>query len=106
MALTVASLIGRCSRRVRRVGLVGQGPRTARGPDDPNEPGHDECLIISSDGQTRILFIEGPEPKPVKNRLYFDLRPSGTDREQDIARVLALGATQLADRGGPTARAR
>ena len=66
-------------------------------PDDPNEPGHEECLIISADGRTRILFIEVPESKQVKNRLHFDLRPNGTDREQEIARVLALGATQLAD---------
>ncbi len=67
-------------------------------PDDPNEPGHEECLIISADGQTRILFIEVPESKQVKNRLHFDLRPTDTDREQEVARVLALGATQIADR--------
>ena len=70
-------------------------------PDDPNEPGHEECMIISADGQTRILFIEVPESKQVKNRLHFDLRPSDTDREQEIARVLALGATQIADRRQP-----
>jgi hypothetical protein len=67
-------------------------------PDDPNEPGHEECLIISADGRNRILFIEVPEPKQIKNRLHFDLRPNGTDREQELARVIALGATQLADR--------
>ena len=70
-------------------------------PDDPNEPGHEECLIISADGQTRILFIEVPEPKQVKNRLHFDLRPTDTDREQEVGRVLALGATQIADRRRP-----
>ena len=70
-------------------------------PDDPNEPGHEECLIISADGQTRILFIEVPESKQVKNRLHFDLRPTDTDREQEVARVLALGATQIADRRQP-----
>ena len=70
-------------------------------PDDPNEPGHEECIIISADGQTRILFIEVPESKQVKNRLHFDLRPTDTDREQEVARVLALGATQIADRRQP-----
>ena len=70
-------------------------------PDDPNEPGHEECLIISADGQTRILFIEVPESKQVKNRLHFDLRPTDTDREQEVARVIALGATQIADRRQP-----
>lgn len=70
-------------------------------PDDPNEPGHDECLIISADGQIQILFIEVPESKQVKNRLHFDLRPTGTDRDAEIDRLVALGATRLADRRRP-----
>ena len=70
-------------------------------PDDPNEPGHEECMIVSADGHTRVLFIEVPESKQVKNRLHFDLRPTDTDREQEVARVLALGATQIADRRQP-----
>ena len=32
-------------------------------PDDPNEPGHEECMIFSTDGRTRLLFIEVPEGK-------------------------------------------
>ena len=27
-------------------------------PDDPNEPGHEECLIRSRDGSHTLLFIE------------------------------------------------
>ena len=69
--------------------------------DDPNEPGHDECLIISTDGRTRILFIDVPEFKQVKNRLHFDLRPIGTGREEEINRLLNVRATQLADRRRP-----
>jgi hypothetical protein len=26
-------------------------------PDDPNEPGHEECLITSRDGSQMLLFI-------------------------------------------------
>lgn len=29
-------------------------------PRDPNEPGHEECMILSSDGTERLLFIEVP----------------------------------------------
>jgi len=65
--------------------------------EDPNEPGHEECMIFSPDGQSRILFIEVPEDKQVKNRLHFDLRPTDGTREQEVERVLGLGATQLAD---------
>jgi hypothetical protein len=33
-------------------------------PDDPNEPGHEECPIFSADQQHQILFIEVPDAKP------------------------------------------
>lgn len=66
-------------------------------PDDPNRPGHEECMIFSPDGRTRVLFIEVPEAKTVKNRLHFDLRPTDGTREQEVDRLVALGATQIGD---------
>ena len=30
-------------------------------PDDPNEPGHEECLIMSRDQNQLLLFITVPE---------------------------------------------
>ena len=68
----------------------------AEDPDDPNEPGHEECLIGSADGRERLLFIEVRELKQVKNRLHLDLRPEGTLADE-LARLLALGATMVAD---------
>jgi hypothetical protein len=70
-------------------------------PDDPNEPGAEECLIISADGHQQLLFIEVPEGKQVKNRIHFDLRPTDRTRDEEIERVLGLGATQVADRRNP-----
>src|SRR5262249_29829672 len=61
-------------------------------PDDPNEPGHEECLIISPDGHHRILFIEVPDEKQVKNRIHFDLRPREGTRDEELTRLLAHGA--------------
>ena len=69
----------------------------AEDPDDPNEPGDEECLIVTADRGTEVLFIEVPEAKQVKNRLHFDLRPIDRTRDEEIERVLALGATQVAD---------
>ena len=66
-------------------------------PDDPNEAGHDECWIQRPDGGHPVLFIEVPEAKNVKNRLHFDLRPSAGTRDEEVDRVVALGATQVAD---------
>ena len=65
--------------------------------DDPNEPGHDECAIRRPDGGHEILFIEVPEGKVVKNRIHFDLRPGDRTRDEEVARLLSIGATQISD---------
>ena len=70
-------------------------------PDDPNEPGHEECMIFSPDGQHRVLFIEVPDQKQVKNRIHFDLRPREGSRDQELARLIDHGATVVADRRQP-----
>ncbi len=73
----------------------------AEDPKDPNEPGHEECMIFSADGRTRLLFIEVPDVKQVKNRLHLDVRPTDRTREEEVERLLGLGATQVADRRRP-----
>jgi predicted enzyme related to lactoylglutathione lyase len=70
-------------------------------PEDPNEPGDEECKIFSLDGQTPILFIQVPDGKQVKNRLHFDLRPVDGSREQEVERLVSLGAAVVADRRRP-----
>jgi hypothetical protein len=44
-------------------------------------------------GQWNILFYRAPDDKTVKNRLHLDLIPD-TDREAEVARLEALGATR------------
>ena len=66
--------------------------------DDPNEPGHEECAIHDPQSGHVILFLEVPETKAVKNRIHFDLRPrDGVTRDEEVQRVLTLGATQVED---------
>lgn len=69
-------------------------------PDDPNEPGHEECAIHDPDSGHCVLFLQVPEAKSVKNRIHLDLRPRAGTRDEEIARVLALGATEVADHRG------
>jgi hypothetical protein len=66
-------------------------------PDDPDSPGDEECLMISPDGRHKVLFIEVPESKQAKNRLHFDLRPREGSRDDELARLLAHGATTVDD---------
>lgn len=67
-------------------------------PDDPNEPGHEECMISSRAGRHRLLFIEVPDAKQVKNRIHLDLRPVEGTRDEELARLTGLGAAVVADR--------
>ena len=69
-------------------------------PDDPNEPGHEECMIEDPATGHRVLFIEVPEAKSTKNRVHFDLRPRAGTRDTEVARLLTLGATVVADHRG------
>jgi hypothetical protein len=69
----------------------------AEDPDDRNEPGHEECMIFSPDGGDRLLFIEVPDSKQVKNRVHLDLKPAEGSRDLELERLLRLGARQVAD---------
>ncbi len=66
-------------------------------PDDPNEPGDEECMIIGPEGEPRLLFVEVPEGKGSKNRAHLDLEPTDRGRDDEIERVVALGARPLHD---------
>ncbi len=67
-------------------------------PDDPNVPGDEECMIFSVDGTQRLLFIEVPDAKQVKNRVHLDLKPAQATRDQELERLLGLGAREVAAR--------
>jgi len=65
--------------------------------DDPNLPGHVECLIQRPDGGHQLLFIEVPDAKSAKNRLHFDLRPAERTRDDEVAWAISIGATLFED---------
>src|SRR4051794_13432998 len=67
---------------------------------DPNLPGHEECLIRDPATGHQILFIEVPDEKTVKNRVHLDLRPRGGTRDDEVRRLLGMGATQVDDLRG------
>lgn len=69
-------------------------------PGDPNEPGHEECMILDPATGHRLLFIEVPDPTPGKNKLHLDLRPRDLTQQEEVDRLLAHGATLVADHRG------
>ncbi|AUG80841.1 glyoxalase [Kitasatospora sp. MMS16-BH015] len=66
-------------------------------PEDA--PGDSEVQVLLAEGPV-LHFNQVPEPKTVKNRLHLCLRPE-TSRDEEVARLLALGATLVADRRNP-----
>jgi hypothetical protein len=70
-------------------------------PEDPNAPGDEECMIFSADRTHRLLFIEVPDAKQFKNRVHLDLEPAEGTRDEELHRLLELGARTVADRRRP-----
>lgn len=70
-------------------------------PENPDQPGDEECMIFSADGAQRLLFIEVPDAKQVKNRLHLDLVPAEGTRDEELERLLGLGARAVDDRRRP-----
>jgi catechol 2,3-dioxygenase-like lactoylglutathione lyase family enzyme len=70
-------------------------------PENPNEPEDPEGLLVAPDGSHHLLFIRVPERKRVKNRVHLDLIPADSTRDEEVDRVVGLGATLVADRRRP-----
>ncbi|MFD4898462.1 VOC family protein [Streptomyces sp. NPDC058411] len=62
-------------------------------------PGATETQVTLPEGPV-LYFNQVPEPKTSKNRVHLCLRPE-TSREEEVERLLGLGATLVADRRKP-----
>ncbi|WP_336214683.1 VOC family protein [Nonomuraea sp. LPB2021202275-12-8] len=63
-----------------------------------DQPGDDEVMLRTKQDPF-LLFIRVPEGKTVKNRLHLDVNGTeGRTRDQEVERLLGLGATIFDDR--------
>jgi hypothetical protein len=69
----------------------------AMSPDD--YPGDPEALLRTDHGD--VLFVQVPDARTVKNRVHLDLEPSDRSRDEEVERVLALGAVLADDQRRP-----
>ncbi|MFF8593426.1 VOC family protein [Streptomyces sp. NPDC015220] len=60
-------------------------------------PGYEEALIEGAG----LLFIAVPDTKTVKNRIHLDLQPQDRTRDEEVERLLGLGAALVDDRRNP-----
>ncbi|CAL9325256.1 MULTISPECIES: VOC family protein [Streptomyces] len=72
---------------------------TGRPLDPDAEPGDRETQVLLTEGPV-LHFNQVPEPKTVKNRIHLCLRPE-TSRDQEVERLLGIGATFVADHRNP-----
>lgn len=49
----------------------------------------------SADGPARLLFMQVPEPKTVKNRAHLDVNVGLERRDAEVERLIVLGAVEL-----------
>lgn len=50
---------------------------------------------------TTLVFVQVPEDKAVKNRLHLDVSPIDASTEDEVTRLLGLGATRTEVGQGP-----
>ena len=66
---------------------------------EEDSPGDPEAMVALPAGPP-LLFVQSEDAKVVKNRLHIDLEPAGP-REEEVARLLGIGATLVADQRRP-----
>ncbi|NUO44687.1 MAG: VOC family protein [Streptomyces sp.] len=64
---------------------------------EEDRPG-DPMALIEAAG---LLFITVPDAKTGKNRVHVDLQPQDRTRDEEVERLLALGATVFDDQRRP-----
>ncbi|MGR4878123.1 VOC family protein [Streptomyces sp. LARHCF249] len=62
-------------------------------------PGARETQVLLAEGPV-LYFNQVPEAKTIKNRIHLCLRPEAS-RDQEVDRLLGLGATFVADHRNP-----
>jgi catechol 2,3-dioxygenase-like lactoylglutathione lyase family enzyme len=67
-------------------------------PGDPNEPGHAQCMIVDPRTGHRLLFIEVGDLQDPVGRIHLDLAPTDLTRDEEIERILGMGAREIDDR--------
>jgi uncharacterized protein (TIGR03086 family) len=101
MAVRIKSITFDCTNPYRLVQFWAQLTGFVEDPENTNAPEDPEGLLLSPDGSLALLFIAVPEPKQSKNRLHLDLVPLDRRREDEVERLVRIGARIVADQRRP-----
>jgi predicted enzyme related to lactoylglutathione lyase len=92
----VRSITVDCADPYRQAQFWSEATGWQEDPDDPNQPDDPEGRIVAGQGFS-LLFIPVPEAKAVKNRMHLDLLPTNRSRDEEVERLLGIGATLVED---------
>ncbi|MFG2046419.1 VOC family protein [Micromonospora sp. NPDC048935] len=95
MSSTIHNISIDCSDTYALAGFWSQVFDCPRQPDD--FPGDPEAMLLPPGGP-EVLFLAVPEGRTVKNRLHLDLQPADRTRDEEVTRLLGIGATLVDDR--------
>jgi len=101
MTARIKSITVDCADHIALAEFWSQVTGFQEDPDDPNNPGDPAWGIVSADGSLHLLFVPVPEPKTVKNRVHLDIVPLDRTRDEEVERLMGLGATFVADHRRP-----
>ena len=62
---------------------------------DDDKPGDPEALVTAAGAA--LLFVSVDERKTVKNRVHLDIQPQDRTRDEEVQRLLELGAVVQGD---------
>ncbi|MFF7473092.1 VOC family protein [Streptomyces sp. NPDC008092] len=66
---------------------------------DDDFPGDPEAVVTTA--AATLLFVRVEDRKAVKNRVHLDLQPQDRTRDEEVERLLSLGATLQGDHRRP-----
>ncbi len=103
MAALVNHVTFDCADPYELAGFWSEVTGWSRYADD--KPGDEECALVPP-GEARpwLLFIRVPEAKAVKNRLHLDVQPVDRTRDEEVERLIGLGAKLFEDHRLPDGR--
>jgi hypothetical protein len=101
MTISVHSITVDCERWEPLVEFWSQASDFVEDPDDPNNDGDPMGLLVHPERHLQLLFIPVPEPKTVKNRVHLDVVPADGTRDEEVERLVGLGATLVSDHRRP-----
>ena len=102
MTVAINQITFDCARPTPLAEFWSQVTGFQQDPDDPNLPDDEQAWLQDPVAKGMALYFQRvPEGKVVKNRVHLDVRPIGGTRDEEVERLLGIGATLVDDQRKP-----